>query len=261
MDLPKTEPKPVLVCFLSPEDSFITVRITNSIPLYRGTGNQYPLEINNAEVRLSDGSSTVIIPWFKDSIGYRISSSAFPILPGKTYLIEVNIPDGRKLSAQTKVPISNFPEVDVTLNSQMTDSNEFGVVYDFSYELSWLDLPGEGEFYRTVLASLGVDSFISNDSIAQVMLELFESDLGKDNTRFKVFGNATLFYEAGTPNPISGRSNLAYLILSNQEYYRYHKDLYESNDQNPFSEAKINFSNIDGGIGCFAAYRLKKMRF
>lgn len=261
VDLPKTEPKPVLVCFLSPEDSFITVRLTNSVPLYTGVSNQYPLEIRNAELRLSDGASSIIVPWFKDSVGYRVSTSLFPIFPGRTYTLEVSIPDGRKLKASTTVPNNNFPDANITVTRQMTDSNEFMVSYDLAYELSWIDHSGEGDFYRTILANLVVDTFISVDTSAQVLLELFESDKGRDNSSFKVFGKAFSYYTPGTTNPFGNNVNLAYMILSNEEYYLYHKDLYESNDQNPFSEAKINFSNIEGGIGCFAAYRMKRKRF
>jgi hypothetical protein len=261
VDIPKTEPKPVLVCFLSPEDSFITVRLTNSIPLYTGVSNQYPLEIKNAELRLSDGSSSIIIPWYKDSVGYRVSTSLFPIISGKTYTLEVSIPDGRRLKATTTVPNKNFPEVVISVAREMTDSSEFGVFYDLTYELSWLDPSGEDDFYRTLLTNLVVDTFVSADTSSQLMLELIESDKDKDNSTFKVFGNSKLFYEPGTNNPLGDNVNLAYLILSNEEYYLYHKDLYESNDRNPFSEAKINFSNIEGGIGCFAAYRMKRKRF
>ncbi len=70
-----------------------------------------------------------------------------------------------------------------------------------------------------------------------------------------------MVFEQSLPNPFERNVNLAYLILGNRDYYLYHKDLYESNDENPFSEAKINFSNIEGGIGCFGAYRMKRKRF
>ena len=48
--IPETEPKPVLVCFISPEDSLISVSLTNSIPLYTGNANNYPYEIKNATI-------------------------------------------------------------------------------------------------------------------------------------------------------------------------------------------------------------------
>jgi hypothetical protein len=56
--IPETEPKPVLVCFISPEDSVIRVKLTNSIPLYTDNSKKYPYEISNAEITISNGNNS-----------------------------------------------------------------------------------------------------------------------------------------------------------------------------------------------------------
>ena len=259
--IPETAPKPVLTCFLSPEDSFITVRLTNSIPLYSGTSAEFPYEIKNAEIILSSEQGSIIVPWFRDSIGYRISATLFQILPGKEYQLKVNIPDGRKLSASTTVPEKIFPPVTLSIEKQLTDSNEYFVSYNFTNELSWTDMPGEGDYYRGTIASLFVDTFLTSDTMAQILQEIFEQDKGKDASNIKLVGTGSLSYTPGTASPFANNLNIAYLILSDQSYYDYHKDLWESNEANPFSEAKINYSNVIGGIGCFGSYRMVKKRF
>ncbi len=258
--IPETEPKPVLVCFISPEDSLIRVSLTNSIPLYTSNANNYPYEINNAIITISNGNLSKKIPWFKDSIGYQLSTSLFPIIAGETYSIEVEIPDGRKLNAKTKVPNESFPLFDFTIDKNLIDSNEFGVNYEFIYTLSWTDLPAVTNYYRAVIYNLTSDTNLGVDKSAQPLNEIFESDQGKDGETIKITGQGSIFYDPGS-TPFSDSNYIAYLIMSNKEYFEYHKDLYYNNDGNPFSEAKINFSNIEGGIGCFSAYRMVKKRF
>jgi len=258
--IPETEPKPVLVCFISPEDSLISVSLTNSIPLYTGNANNYPYEIKNATITISNGNLSKNIPWFKDSIGYQLSTSLFPIIAGETYTLEVEIPDGRKLNTKTKVPNESFPQFDFTIDKSLIDSNEFGVNYEFIYTLSWNDMPAVANYYRSVIYNLYNDSSLGVDTIAQPFNELFESDQGKDGGTIKITGQGTIYYVPGS-TPLNSSNYIAYLMLCNKEYFEYHKDLYSNFGDNPFSEAKINYSNIEGGIGCFSAYRLAKKRF
>ncbi len=259
--IPETEPKPVLVCFISPEDSVIRVKLTNSIPLYTDNSKKYPYEISNAEITISNGNNSKRIPLIHDTIGYQLSTSEFPIQAGVTYTLEVKIPDGRYLTAKTTVPKDNFPSFNFEIEKTLFDSSEFGVEYDLLYELSWNDIPGATNFYRGVIYNLYSDSILGVDTIATPFNELFESDEGKDGGNIEIKGQAKLFYIPGSSVPINSSNYIAYLMLCNKEYFDYHKDLYTNNDINPFAESKINYSNIEGGIGCFSAYRLAKKRF
>ena len=259
--IPDTVPKPVLVCFISPEDSLIRVTLTNSIPLYTSNTNKYPYEINNATITISDGSTSKIIPWFKDSIGYILPAKFFPIKAGTQYSLKAEIPDGRILKATTKVPSNSFPNFDLSYTKTMLDSNEYNVNYEINYKLSWNDYAGETNYYRGVIYSLYLDSTISNDTISQLINEVFESDKDRDGSIIKIAGTGNFYINKMAPIPMNNTVNLAYLILCNKEYFEYHKDLYTNNDDNPFAESKINFSNIEGGIGCFSAYRVNKKRF
>lgn len=259
--IPETEPKPVLVCFISPEDSLIRVKLTNSIPLYTDNSKKYPYEINDAEITISNGINSHKIPLFRDTIGYQLSTRVFPINAGVTYTLEVKIPDGRYLTAKTTVPKDNFPSFNFEIEKTLFDSSEFGVEYDLLYELSWNDIPSATNFYRGVIYNLYSDSILGIDTLATPFNELFESDEGKDGGIILIKGQSKLFYIPGSSTPINSSNYIAYLMLCNKEYFDYHKDLYTNNDVNPFAESKLNFSNIEGGIGCFSAYRLAKKRF
>jgi hypothetical protein len=259
--IPETAPKPVLVCFISPEDSLITVNLTNSVPLYTSNSTKYPFYITNATITISDGVLSKNIPFVQDTIGYQLSTKDFPIKAGLTYQLDVKIQDGRVLSAKTTVPITDFPSFDFSIKRNLIDSNEYVVNYEFIYDLSWSDIPSTANYYRGVIYNLYSDSTLLGDTIAQTLNELFESDLGKDGATIKITGQDNFYYFPGTSTPNSSSNYIAYLMLCNKEYFEYHKDLYTNNDVNPFSEAKLNFSNIQGGIGCFSAYRLARKRF
>ena len=249
------------MCFISPEDSLIRVKLTNSIPLYTDNSKKYPYEINDAEITISNGINSHKIPLFRDTIGYQLSTRVFPINAGVTYTLEVKIPDGRYLTAKTTVPKDNFPSFNFEIEKTLFDSSEFGVEYDLLYELSWNDIPSATNFYRGVIYNLYSDSVLGIDTIATPFNELFESDEGKDGGIILIKGQSKLFYIPGSSTPINSSNYIAYLMLCNKEYFDYHKDLYTNNDVNPFAESKLNFSNIEGGIGCFSAYRLAKKRF
>lgn len=259
--IPETEPKPVLVCFISPEDSLIRVKLTNSITLYTDNSKKYPYYITNAEVTLSHGSFSKNIPLIQDTLGYQLHTSLFPIKPGETYTLTVKIPDGRTLTATTTVPKEDFPMLNFSIEKKLLDSNEYAITYEYNYTMSWNDIPSSANYYRSVIYSLYTDSALSGDTTAQQINEAFDSDAGKDGSVFKIAGTGNVYYFQGSPGPISGSNYIAYLMLCNKEYFEYHKDLYTFSDINPFSESRINYSNIEGGIGCFSAYRLSKKRF
>ncbi len=260
--LPETDPKPVLACFISPEDTLIRVHLTNSRPLYVKNKILYPLLINNAVITISNGASSVLIPWINDSLGYQLSTQYFNIEPGKTYILEAKIPDGRVVSAHCTVPNSAFPEYDFTVQKVITDSSEYGVQYELLFEYAIHDIAEEQNYYRLVNYYLHTDSFPILHTNASISHEEYISDKGKDGLTQKVKGNVYAF----TPNPnnpgMQDSKFITYLMMCNDSYYHYHKDLYtNSGGNNPFSEAKINYSNIVGGIGCFGAYRMVRNKF
>jgi len=259
--LPDTAPKPVLVCFVSPEDPFIRVKLTNSVPLYSSSTKNYPFDIKDAEVMISNGITSAQVPWYKDSVGYLLSTSLFSIKPGTSYTLQVKIPDGRVLSAVTTVPVEDFPAIDFSLIRQTVDSGDFGISFSFDYTMKWKDVAGSKNYYRGVIYNLYADSSLGADTTVQQSTEFFETDEGRDGGEIRLNGQGYLFYSPSSPIPAIGSNFIGYLMLGNRDYYLYHKDLFLDMGDNPFSEAKINFSNIAGGIGCFGAYRMAKKRF
>jgi hypothetical protein len=260
--LPDTAPKPVLVCFISPQDSLIRVTLTNSRPIFSTQKSNYPYVISNADIKISTNGVSATIPFINDSAGYQLANKFFSIKEGEKYFLDVTIPDGRKLSATTQVPIIKPNEVKYKLTRTVNDSSEYFVDLRYNVEISWDDIIGEKNTYRTLIYSLNATKNSTDTSTFLISEEYKLDDLGDGLT---IKASAEIF--AGySSDSLSGdfpayAGTLIYLIVGNDDYIKYHKDLNRFQEMNPFSEPSINFSNIQGAIGCFGAYLMDKKRF
>jgi hypothetical protein len=260
--LPDTAPKPVLVCFISPQDSVIRVTLTNSRPIYSTQKSNFPYIIKNAEVKISMNGTSATIPFISDSLGYQLATNFFAIKEGEKYTLEVNIPDGRKLSSETIVPSKKPEGVTYKITRTVNDSNLYFIDVKYDVDITWKDIVGEKNNYRTLIYSLNSNKY-SSDTTTILFSEAFTSDNIGDGLLLKA---STQIYAGYSTDSISGEipiyaGAIAYLISGNDDYINYHKDLQRFQDLNPFSEPTINFSNIKGGIGCFGAYLIDRKRF
>ena len=255
--LPEAGSKLAATCFISPQDTVLEAYVFQSFPI-GGTVRNQGVQIENATVTLSDGSRSVTLPFVKTfpnlpiSYSYRVSAKGFPIEAGKTYFLKVSVPDSRQVEAQCTVPAGNN-----TLSVQVDSSNASGFggssnnskVYRYRY--SWQDAPGRGDYYRVagdVRDSLSRTSYTSgplywdgNDIV---------TDVGFDGTRLTTTSDGRYFQREG------GRILYAYLLTTDEAYYRYHATLRQSreSDSNPFAEPVLVYTNMKNGLGVFAAF-------
>ena len=93
--LPETDSKLVVACFISPQDTVLAAKITET-KLLIGTSGDIRDDITNASVSLSDGSKSIRFVYSPKLGYYRALPSELPILAGKTYTITVIHPmDGK----------------------------------------------------------------------------------------------------------------------------------------------------------------------
>src|SRR5688572_12054191 len=92
--LPETDPKLVVGCFISPDDPEIIATVAQSNPIFgSGHNNKNTITLPEAEVKISDGVNTATLPYDDVTERFRISTSALPIVAGKTYTINVTAPN------------------------------------------------------------------------------------------------------------------------------------------------------------------------
>lgn len=284
--LPSITSKLVVNSYISPQSARTIVVVTESIPLY-GESTSGNKVITNAVVKLSSGSREIIMPYDTAGKVYSITQAQFPIRASQSYTLTVT--DGKRtVNASCTVPANQ-----TTVQSYVIDT---AYVNDFSgrdtaitLKMTWHDIAGENNFYR-VRGFTEVEYSVLQTNSNQERVERrvkgrfnfdwdentgrsdFQNDMNLDSTLFtsplgkSVMPTSELYYT--DQGPVYAKQKVKLLTVNmevlntDQAYYDYHKSLRQSrNSDNPFAEPSLVFSNINGGLGCFAAYNSRQIIF
>lgn len=276
-DLPQVESKLVVQCFISPQSARINVVVTESIPLFAEPDLKGGV-ISNAIVKISDGAREAAIPFDTTNQLYSIDKGALPILPGKTYILTVT--DGiRSVNATCTVP-----ENAVVPTTYKIDTSYSGQDTSLTVKFAWNDTAGQADYYR-VRASLDLEyslpeeisgtgqftekrvrnrfNFNWDDTIGR---NDFRSDANLDGSEFSSpigrvklphplsysTGNGTVYVSYPKSKIISVTMEI---YNTDEHYFKYHRSVQTRGDSdNPFVEPSLIYTNIEGGLGCFASY-------
>lgn len=274
--LPETDSKLVVACFISPQDTVLAAKITET-KLLIGTMGDIRDDITNATVNLSDGSKTIQLIYDTKLGYYRALPAALPISIGKTYTISVSTPDGRKVNASATVP---SPVVIKEVKIDSTKVNDFqqgNSVTSTEYDIKviWQDKAGEPNYYRAISEYVFLYRIV--DSINKKVINAPVSAIvdlrtidDKDSD-----GQLLSLNRAYLPTNIGGniqgqdansKTRLdkikVGLFQTDIHYYNYHTSLRRQRENNnPFAEPVLLYTNINGGFGCFGAYNATWQEF
>ncbi|HEY6162386.1 MAG TPA: DUF4249 domain-containing protein [Bacteroidia bacterium] len=260
LDLPVKDPKLVLDCFISPQDTLIRAWVSESVPVFGVNQNQSTGGfIPNATVVISDGVNSQTLFFDSQYQYYKVSASVFPIVGGRTYYMTVSTPDGKSCSAQTTVPATANTSLTATVANYSYSVAGNGFERKCNINYSFTDTPGEGDYYRVHLEEAQYYPLVPQyDSLYNDLYVMaFETDEKKDGTSFT--------YTATYDEVVNDTVNFNYsktktvhlnLLHVNHDYYDYHYRLLNYSPQNPFSEPTIFHSNVNNGYGCFGAYNM-----
>jgi len=258
VDVPQQEPKLVVHCYISPEDSIINAYVYLSVPIfsYYDLDNYTP--VTNAIVKISDFSNEAQL-LYNGFDRYTISANSFPILPGNNYRLSVSAPGYTSVEGFCKVPLY----MNQTLQLLSVDSVKIDDYnYEYKYKTQFIDNNGEGDFYRIAgnmvivytYDSMYADTF-SNILYPKYGQEYF-SDKTKDGEKILSELNYYKYYYEDKINSEEEIISLCFILLTTDEhYYKFHKSLSNYTGDDPFSEPTIVYSNIENGLGVFGAYR------
>ena len=285
--LPKTESKLVVQSFISPQATATVVVVTESEPLF-STSNSGVSVIKNALVKISDGSKEAVIPFDSLSNLYSIAKERFTIVAGKTYSVTVS--DGkRNVSATCKVPASLASMTDYAIDT-ISQNNGFTNDTILNLKMKWQDIPSEVNYYR-VRASANIEYSVREVDNAGAWTERrvrnrinfrwedtigrndFQSDANLDGAIFTspsgriTLPSASLYTDPKTNSTKTfyPRNKIINVIMevsnSDEAYYKYHRSLETSGNDNPFTEPSLVFTNVNNGLGCFAAYNTAQITY
>ncbi|WP_188764010.1 DUF4249 domain-containing protein [Emticicia aquatilis] len=275
--LPETDSKLVVACFISPQDTILAAKVTETKVLIGTTGDVRD-DITNASVSLSDGSKTIQLIYNAKLGYYRALPTALPISVGKTYTITVSTPDGRKVNASTTVP-NNIPIKEVKIDSTAVNDFQRGnTVTNTEYDVKviWQDKAGENNYYRAIsefIITYGIPDPKNGKNIIytpiSTIVDLRTID-DKDTD-----GQLLSLNRNYLPTNIGANIQGQQLDLSKRldkirvglfqtdiHYYNYHTSLRRQRENNnPFAEPVLLYTNINGGFGCFGAYNATWQEF
>ncbi|MCF2489876.1 DUF4249 domain-containing protein [Dyadobacter sp. CY347] len=273
--LPKVEAKLVISCYISPQSPRFEAIITESQPLF-GPATYDPIIVENAEVILSDDVSQVRL-LFDDSLStYLADKSALKIVAGKTYTLTVN--DGKRfVKAKCTVPVNRVKVMELSVDKEWvgyeTDSTAW-------FNFSWEDVKGESNYYALRGSYIQEQTLPRADpetgkiapfrysSITEMIA--FErgvyNDVNLDGIKFisprtgaHIPSNKTITYQDETGadksleiNPLVKDVRIEVMCID-EHYYKFRRSL-ENNNDNPFVEPTLVYTNVEGGLGCFASF-------
>lgn len=247
-------PQLVVVSFISPQDTALLVKLQKTQPAVGKAVSPEQKLVPDATVQLSDGSQTVTLRYEPALDVYRADASELPIIPGKTYFLNVTAPGGFSASATSTVPRTDDIRItDISMASEDT-------VETLSFE--WQDAAGQANYYRPLGGTWeSIDTENPSGPPSTVAFEftaLGEENLYSDeNADGEIFtspdGRTQMPYAQPLPKPYRLQAILA---VTDRHYYRYHRSVYQqqSNAEDPFAEPTQIYSNVQGGLGVFASF-------
>ncbi|HRY98728.1 MAG TPA: DUF4249 domain-containing protein [Bacteroidales bacterium] len=248
VDIPEYEPKLVVHSFISSDEAHINVYVSESIPVFGKPSSDVASEpIANATVVLRRNGQSITLPYEGYTAGYSIPVVDAGLQPGRTYTLEVSVPDGRQVTGECTIPSHRNETLEIT--SVIKEAGEFDSLYTFQFRFRD-DQAGEGNHYR-VFAYLKVRFDPQSEPYVQELSfdkgEVYVSDENRDLSTFTYRASAYAYkLEEVTFK----------LLTTDEDYYTYHRSVNFHSDGDPFSEPTLVFTNIRDGLGIFSGYRV-----
>ena len=262
VDVPDYHPKLVVFSYISPSDTIVTVVVKKSKAVF-GTHTTDPetVTVSNATVVISDGQNSINLPYFENYHGeytpaYIISQKDFPVVAGRTYHLHVTAPGGFDVTSECTVP--DVPDNEVLITH--IDSVQSFEEWDYQVGFEVKDRPGQTNYYRIFSDYKYIDPFTGQPSYNDIQLEIGDYFFRGNGEAGHSFSFLTKYF----PVQNIGEDNFYVTLMATDEnYYTFHKEseLAGSGKNGPFQEPVILVSNIEGGLGLFAAYNRRIYSF
>lgn len=250
--LPAQENKLVVTSFISPGDTVIMVTVRNAAPKFewgQWSGSNFT-NLRDATVLLSDGTQQVTIPYDTTHGFYYIPSKNFSIVEGKTYVLQVSTPDGRRVSAETTVPSGTPALMQHEVSAPSVAENSF----NFNTSVKLADLPDRT--YLNLVFDVEASAFPDDPPVNPILY--YESRYFYQSDEFEKRSD----YQFLLQSELSDMSYYQYVaskvtvLHCDEHFYQYHKTIREApaSSGNPFADPVMVYSNINKGLGCFGSY-------
>lgn len=253
----------VATSYISPQDTVHRVFLQRTQPALGKRLSEEGLKVMDATVTLSDGQNTVNLAYDVTNNSYFVRAEAFAIVADKTYFLKVITPHGDRAEASCTVPsLKGIQITEQNYSSKVIHSKFDNYRYtEQKFDFKWQDAPGIENYYRASVYRTHTEIYpptvqgykVSSGSYHDVAREISADTKSND----QVMKSNEFKFISDVSNEFSKAYHF-HMVLSvcDKHYYLYHKSVYAQlqNDDNPFAEPTLIYSNMVGGIGVFAAY-------
>ena len=256
------ESKLVVHAFISPQDTVIKVHLQKSQPAIGRKLSDEQLQVKNANVRITDGSSTVTLTYDPAHNAYFTKPDEWPIVAGKTYKLNVTAPGGFSATGSCTVPLASGVAITDVSSSSTKEPDYYGYeTYQYKVRYKWTDAPGVDNYYRTLATRIyWYKDYNGNrqEGVNPLYMDHGKPGLYKDDkAQGGVLVSDDFYFYEGTQAEVEKPYRLHLLLVVADKHYYMHQDAQHKQSQsngNPFAEPVVMYSNIEGGLGVFAGY-------
>lgn len=257
IDIPKQTRKLVVTSFISPQDSQLTVSVTLSTPLFETDPDNNAFDyVTDATVSMSNGTTTQVFTYNTSLQLYTLPASMLPVVAGKTYQLKIATPDGKYAEAHCTVPVpDNQSPVLIAIDSAELRNGST----EYRFKINYTDQPGITNFYRLGAQVKTVNGQIfsaisGNDPTSILQGSVLDDDTKQSGAEITHRFSHEFYDYFSSPDSL-----YIDLLITDESYYRFHSTLFShlQAKNNPFAEPVLMYSNINGGLGCFAGYTRK----
>jgi hypothetical protein len=255
--IPEFEQKLVLSSFISPADTVSTIYVSSNKRIY---GDLDIIEsLGNLTGTISNGIKEYSL--FRTTVGFKFNNTDFRIEEGKTYNLKVSSSNGLIAEGSCSVPYKRNLHITVDTAFSAIGPVDRPVYKTLTATVSITDSPGEENYYRVSCrqdmyykyAGKPYHSKYYQNSIKNE----FSSDKGKDGENMELGSFGLYSFSQNDSSFLS-----IFILNTNKAYYDYHVSLQKySGGDDPFTEVSPVYTNINGGLGIFAAYTIDSLRF
>lgn len=258
VDAPVFKQKLVVTSYISPSDTVSDIYVTSNQPLYFWV--DHVEETGDVTGTISDGTTELQLDTTSSGLSFR--SEKMPIIPGNTYKLKISSTKGLYAEAVATVPQKREMMIKVDTSTVIQEVPGYNPFIQFRMSIEFTDHPGEKNYYsitgrftgfktltgletKVYMDRLWFENVFFTDQDAD-----FDNKLKQDTWMSRSFQN----YDSAFIS--------VYLMNTEESYYLFHTSLKEfDRSDNPFSEIKPVYTNIEGGLGIFTSYTLDSLRF
>jgi hypothetical protein len=253
IELPKTEPKLSVSCFISDDIDTIRASVFWSRPVF-SSENNLPERPSDIAVLIKSGAVEKNLIWDENLLQYVLPVSEFPLVAGGQYELILTAPNGTRIRGNTTIPI-HLPEVESTQLLRDSSITSWGETqYKFTFKTFLRDPSSSFNRYRFVYYE-----FFSFEGLLEQELYRGQSFLDDESLiNGRLYEETVVDYFGYNINPAD---MVMYVINASEEYDRFHRSLENQSDGNPFAEPALIYSNFENGLGVFAGYRQTRVTY